>query len=88
MSTITKSKHFKFCSGAFTPVTVEGNLVVDGVLASCYAFSDHDLAHIGMTPMLWFPAINNLILGDHSGIPVYVKIAENFGNVVLPSELK
>ena len=31
--------------GAYTPVTVEGNIAVDGVLASCYAFADHDLAH-------------------------------------------
>ena len=43
--------------GAFTPVTMEGNIVVDGVLASCYAFADHDLAHIGITPMRWFPDI-------------------------------
>ena len=32
--------------GAFTPVTMEGNIIVDGVLTSCYASASHDLAHI------------------------------------------
>ena len=32
------------------PLTEEGNIVVDGVLASCYASFDHDLAHIAMVP--------------------------------------
>ena len=37
--------------GAYTPVTMNGNMMVDRVLASCYAFFDHDLAHITMTPI-------------------------------------
>ena len=37
--------------GAFVPLTMKGNIVVDGVLASCYASFDHDLAHFVMTPM-------------------------------------
>ena len=62
--------------------------MTDEVLASCYAFGDHDLAHIGISPMLWIPAINNLVFGDDSGIPVYIKIAEEMGSMMLPSELK
>ena len=31
--------------------------MVDGILASCYASFDHDLAHIAMTPIQWFPEI-------------------------------
>ena len=31
-------------------MTMEGNIIVDGVLASCYVSPDHDLAHIAMTP--------------------------------------
>ena len=46
--------------GDFAPVTMGGNIVVDGVLASCYALSDHDLVHIVMTPMRWFPAMMNV----------------------------
>ena len=30
---------------------MEGNIIVDGVLASCYASVDHDLGHIAMVPM-------------------------------------
>ena len=66
---------------------MEGSIMTDEVLASCYAFTDHDLAHISITPMLWIPAIANLVLGDDSGIPVYIKIAETMGSMVLPSEL-
>ena len=34
---------------------MEGNIIVDGVLASCYASSDHDLVHIIMVPIQRFP---------------------------------
>ena len=67
---------------------MEGRIITDEVLASCYAFGDHDLAHIAITPMLWIPVINNLVLGDDSGIPVYIKIAEEMGSMMLPSQLK
>ena len=67
---------------------MEGSIITDEVLASCYAFSDHDLAHITITPMLWIPAINYLVLGNDNGIPVYIKIAEEMGSMMLPSELK
>ena len=36
---------------------MEGNIVVDGVLASCYASYDHDIAHFSLAPLLWFPGI-------------------------------
>ena len=71
-------------SGAFTPVTMEGNIVVDGVLASCYAFSDHDLAHIGMTPMRWFPGMMNWMFGGTKETPGYVSSAEDLARVFLP----
>ena len=69
-----------FILGAYAPLTMEGNIVVDGVLASCYASSDHDLAHLGMTPMHWFPQIIQSIFGDdHS----FVNIATDLGRLVL-----
>ena len=55
---------------------MDGNIEVDGVLASCYAFSEHDLAHIVMAPMRWFPGTMNLIFGVNNGSPGYVNLAE------------
>ena len=65
-------------------MTLEGNIVVDGILASCYAFLDHNLAHVGMTPMLWYPEVIKSILGVENGSPGYVKVAEVFGKWLFP----
>ena len=65
-------------------MTVEGNVIVDGVLASCYVFSDHDLAHFAMTPIRWFPQITKWVFGENNGSPDFVQIAENVGIWVLP----
>ena len=59
---------------------MDGNIVVDGVLASCYASTDHDLAHLGMTPMHWFPDIVESMFSQDHG---YVNIAKEFGRLVL-----
>ena len=61
--------------------------MVDGVLASCYAFPDHDLSHIGMTPIRWFPRVTEWIFGDNSGSPLFIEIAENVAGMILPLEL-
>ena len=66
------------------PLTTEGNIVVDGILASCYADIDHDLAHITMTPMQWFPHIIEWTFGDDSRFPVLVIMAKQFGRLMLP----
>ena len=44
--------------GAYVPLTRQGNIVVDGVLTSCYPSVPHDLAHIVMLPMTWFPRMD------------------------------
>ena len=78
-----KHFHFKWLSygfkvlfhlGAYVPLTMEGNILVDGVLASCYPSAAHDLAHMGMAPLRWFPGIMDWILGVENTFPVYVKI--------------
>ena len=66
---------------------MEGNIVVDGVLSSCYASYDHDLAHFLMMPVQWLPGITGWIFGDDNGSPAYINIIEDFGGWMLPHEL-
>ena len=56
---------------------MDGNIIVDGVLASCYPCSHHDLAHISMTPIRWFPQMMKWIFGEENGFLVVVKVAED-----------
>ena len=71
--------------GAYTPVTMRGNIMIDRVLVSCYAFFDHDLAHITMTPSLWFPEMIQLIFGEDNGNNLFAKTAEDISKWILPS---
>ena len=62
---------------------MEGTILVDKVLASCYAHApDHNLAHFGMIPLRCFPEIMQWILGEDIEFPVYVKIVDDLGNWV------
>ena len=62
--------------GAYVPLTKEGNIVADGVLASCYSSVDHDLAHIGMTPIQWFPEMVQWISGEDDGFSAYARMTK------------
>ena len=68
-------------------MTIDGNIMVNGILASCYAFPDHDLAHIGMTLILWFPRVTEWIFGDNNGPPLFIEIAGDVAGMMLPFEL-
>ena len=57
--------------------------MVEGVLASCYASFDHDLAHFAMTPMQWYPEIIQWIFGVNKGCPGYASFAKEIGRWVL-----
>ena len=71
-------------SGAYVPLTVEGNIIVDGVLASCYVNYNHDVAHLVMAPMRWIPHVIDLMFGADNGFSAYVITAENVGIWLLP----
>ena len=57
--------------------------MVNGVLASCYASFDHDVAHIAMTPVQWFSDVIQLVFGENVNISSYVMIAKEIGRWVL-----
>ena len=63
---------------------MEGNIIFDGVLASCYASSNYDSAHIVMTPVHWFPGIAKQIFGEEKGFSVYAITLQVIGGWVLP----
>ena len=58
--------------------------MVDGVVASCYASIDHDLAHIGMALIRWFPVITGWIFGQGNESPGYVNILIHVGEWAIP----
>ena len=69
--------------GVYAPLTADGNIIVEGVLASCCASFDHDLAHFAMTPMQWYPETIGWIFGVNKITPSYVSVAKEVGRWVL-----
>ena len=57
-------------------MTIEGNIIVDGVLASCYASVNHDVIHLAMKPMQWFPDIIQWVFGEDGRFSAFAKTAE------------
>ena len=80
---ITHSNIKSFYLGVYASLTADGNIIVQGVLTSCYASFDHDLAHFTMTPMQWYPEIIRWIFGVNKIYPGYVSIAKEVGRWVL-----
>ena len=74
--------------GVYVPVTMEGNIVADGVLASCYAIVDHDIAQIVMKPIQWYPDVAELVFGDENGVSAYINVVKNIGTWLLPPGIK
>ena len=65
---------------------MEGNILVDGILASCYASTDHDLAHMGMTPLRWFPKMTSWIFGEETEFQISSSIAKQLGKWLINNE--
>ena len=65
--------------GFYVPLTMNGNIIVNGMLASYYGSFDNDLADIVMAPIRWFPEAMEWIFGEDRGISTYAKINIQFG---------
>ena len=63
---------------------MEGNIIVDGVLASCYPSADHDVLHVVLSPLRWFPQIIQWIMGEENGFQTYIVFAADIARWVLP----
>ena len=77
-------KNIVFILGAYVPLTNQGNIMVDGVLTSSYATFYHDLAHLVMTPIQWFPTLIEWIFGQDDGIQGFINIAKTLGRYLTP----
>ena len=66
---------------------MEGNIFVDGILASCYASCHHDLVHIVTAPIQWFPEPIEWMFGDDNEFLAYVNILNDLGNWVLSNDM-
>ena len=58
--------------------------MVDGVLASCFADFQHDLAYSIMIPMQRFSEVMDWIFGIETGFPVFVSTTRQLGKLLLP----
>ena len=89
---VTSSHH----TGVFAPLTRAGNLVVDGVLASCYAVIDsQSIAHAAFAPVRWYYSLAASLGGASEprtvrgppGVHWYPDILYRLARLVLPGHL-
>lgn len=79
--------------GSYAPVTVQGNVVVDEILASCYAvIEDHELAHWALAPVRLAHWVSSLLPssqpgegGHKDGVHWYSRLLYRVGSWLLDS---
>ncbi|KAM3593834.1 uncharacterized protein V6R79_022816 [Siganus canaliculatus] len=79
--------------GSYAPVTVQGTVVVDQVLASCYAvIEDHSLAHWALAPVRFAYWVSSFLFSaqpqasaQNDGVHWYSKILYQLGTWLLDS---
>ncbi|CAB1329186.1 unnamed protein product [Coregonus sp. 'balchen'] len=76
--------HIQVDTGAFAPLTGHGSLVVDGVLASCYAAVDqHHLAHWAFGPLRQLYSWTGLGTMKGDGLHWYSRVLHWIGTFLL-----
>ncbi|CAK6977891.1 indian hedgehog B protein-like [Scomber scombrus] len=72
--------------GAFAPLTERGTLVVDGVVASCYAVVDqHSLAHWALSPLRVLHSWTGAATHPGDGVHWYSRLLHWLGGLLLES---
>ena len=61
--------------------------MVDGILASCYASVNHDLAHLVMTPLRLFLWIIERIFGEDNGLQGFAAVTEHIIISTIPTTI-
>ena len=74
-------------TGTYAPLTLDGTIIVDGALASCYAMiDDHRLAHTALAPMRFLYRSMPSLLRERQGDTLmswYPTFLETVGRMVL-----
>lgn len=73
-------------SGLYAPLTQHGSIVVNGVLASCYAAADsHHLSHWALAPLRLFYKLIGPLQAQNNGLHWYSWMLQRLGQVLLDS---
>ena len=87
-------------TGVFAPLTSAGNIMVDGVLASCYAVIDSQtIAHTAFAPVRWYYSLASWVSPDRAGsseprssqaegVHWYAGLLYRLGSRLLPAHLQ
>uniref|UniRef100_A0A8C4QK54 Hedgehog protein n=2 Tax=Eptatretus burgeri TaxID=7764 RepID=A0A8C4QK54_EPTBU len=83
--------------GAYAPLTTHGNILVDDVLASCYAAVElHSVAHVALAPLRWAftfgsafssPSSNSTEEHQLEGLHWYPRLLHSLGRLLLGPEV-
>jgi len=69
---IVVSKQRVEATGAYTPATLDGTIIVDGIVSSSYAVVDHNIAHSILAPLRWTYYLSpSLVKSQENGIHPY-----------------
>ena len=80
------SVEMRVLTGVYAPLTSAGNLVVDNVVASCYAVVDsQNIAHAAFAPLRWWSHISTNEITN--GIHWYARALYSIAEVVMPTHL-